>query len=205
MIKAILFAILFFVIGVIAFALLTPLLIHSADFKKLGQAAFPVILLVCGTTGFILGWRRHTNTRSETKAFAYQAAQLSWICPIIMYLILVADKQISSPMILDLVALVLIVVGLIFGIIALSGISKHGSKGLLAPAIVGIIINGILLLIFVTNFMAARARAQQHTSIEASPVVAAWFKNSPEPLTPIGAVSPHSRLTDMAARLSFCR
>ena len=31
-----------------------------------------------------------------------------------------------------------------------------------------------------------------------------WPNNSPEP-TPIGAVSPHSRLTDVAARLSFCR
>ena len=31
-----------------------------------------------------------------------------------------------------------------------------------------------------------------------------WPNNSPEP-PPIGAVSPHSRLTDWAARLSFCR
>jgi hypothetical protein len=204
MIKAILFAILFFVIGAVAFVLLTPLLIHGVDFRKLGQAAFPVILLVCGTAGFVFGWRRRMNAPPETKAFAYQAAQLSWICPIIMYLILVADKQISSPMILDLVALMLIVVGLIFGIISLSGISEHGSKGILAPAIVGIIINGLLLFIFVTNFMTARARAQQHTNIEASPVVVAWANNSPEP-TPIGAVSPHSRLTGWAARLSFCR
>jgi hypothetical protein len=49
------------------------------------------------------------------------------------------------------------------------------AKGILAPAIVGIILNGLLLFIFVTNFMAARARAmQQHSGIEASPVVAVW-------------------------------
>jgi hypothetical protein len=115
------------------------------------------------------------NTPSETKAFAHQAAKLSWVCPIIIFLLLVAGKQVSSPVILDLIALLLIVVGLLFGVIALFGISKHGTKGILAPAIVGIIINGLLLLIFVMNFMTARARAiQQHSSIEASPVVAVW-------------------------------
>ncbi len=85
------------------------------------------------------------------------------------------NRQIGARVIIELVALLLIVVGLIFGIIALFGISKHGTKGILAPAIVGIIINGLLLLIFVMNFMTARARAiQQHSSIEASPVVAMW-------------------------------
>jgi len=97
-------------------------------------------------------------------------------------------KQVSSPVILDFVALALIVVGLIFGIIALFGISRHGSKGILAPAVIGIIINGLLVFIFVTNFMAARARAQQQTGIEASPVVAVWSNNSP---APTAALSHH--------------
>jgi len=36
----------------------------------------------------------HTNmnTPSETKAFAHQAAKLSWVCPIIIFLLLVAGK-----------------------------------------------------------------------------------------------------------------
>ena len=58
MIKAILFAILFVIIGAVAFTLLAPLLFHGADFRRLGQTVFPVILLVCGTAGFIFGWRR---------------------------------------------------------------------------------------------------------------------------------------------------
>ena len=58
MIKAILFALLFVVVGGVAFALLAPLLFHGADFRKLGQAAFPVILLVCGGAGFVFGLRR---------------------------------------------------------------------------------------------------------------------------------------------------
>ncbi len=99
--------------------------------------------------------------------------------PNIFFLLLVAGKQAISPLILDLIGLLLIVVGLLFSIIALFGISKHGTKGILTPAIVGIIINGLLLFIFVTNFVAARARAQQHTGIESSAVVAVWSNKPP--------------------------
>jgi acyl carrier protein len=53
------------------------------------------------------------------------------------------------------------VAGLVLGVIALSGIRKYGAKGILAPAVVGIGINGLLLFIFVTNFVAARAKAQR--------------------------------------------
>lgn len=56
--KAILFAVLFTVIGAVAFALLAPLLIHGVDFRKLGAVAFPFIVLVCGGVGFIFGLRR---------------------------------------------------------------------------------------------------------------------------------------------------
>ena len=53
MIKAILFALLFVIVGAVAFALLAPLLFRGADFRKLGAAAFPVILLVCGGAGLL--------------------------------------------------------------------------------------------------------------------------------------------------------
>jgi len=52
------------------------------------------------------------------------------------------------------------VVGLFLGIIALFGIRKHGARGVLAPALVGIATNGVLLFIFATNFFAARAKAR---------------------------------------------
>ena len=58
MVKGILFALLFVVIGAVTFALLAPLALRGADFKKLGAAAFPVILLVCGGAGFLFGRRR---------------------------------------------------------------------------------------------------------------------------------------------------
>src|ERR1700722_539075 len=107
----------------------------------------------------------HMNTPTQPATFAHQAAKLSWVCPIIVFVLVTFGGHIGSRVIIELIALLLIVVGLIFGIVALFGISRHGSRGILAPAIVGMIINGLLLFIFVTNFMAARARAQQHGSV----------------------------------------
>ncbi|HKQ36729.1 MAG TPA: hypothetical protein VJ063_01550, partial [Verrucomicrobiae bacterium] len=52
---------------------------------------------------------------------------------------------VASPVIIDMVALLLISVGFLLGIVALFGISKHGTKGILAPACVGLLINGLLL------------------------------------------------------------
>lgn len=114
-----------------------------------------------------------TQPQPKAKSFSHQAARLSWVCPVILFVLLMFSRQIGAPVIIDLIGLVLILAGLISGIIALFGIPKQGSKGILASAIIGIIINGLLLLVFVTNFMAARARVmQQHSSIEASPIVA---------------------------------
>jgi hypothetical protein len=115
----------------------------------------------------------------STKSFSRQAANLSWICPIvtiIIFVLLILSRQTVPRKIIALVAsgaLCLIVIGLMFGIVALFGLSKHGTKGILAPAIVGIIVNGLLLSFVVTNFLTARLRAmQQHSGIETLPVVA---------------------------------
>ena len=102
-----------------------------------------------------------TPTPQKTTSFSHQAAKLSWVCPIIIFLLLTFGKQAGARAIIELVALLLMVVGLAFGVVALFGMPAHGKSGILAPAIAGIIINGLLLFIFVTNFLAARARAQQ--------------------------------------------
>jgi len=63
----------------------------------------------------------------------------------------------GAQVVIELVALLLMITGLILGIVALAGIPRHGAKGVRAPALVGIIINSLLIFIFVTNYMAARA------------------------------------------------
>jgi hypothetical protein len=115
----------------------------------------------------------------RTKSFSHLAATLSWVCPIItiiVFVLLIFGRQVVARKMFAGIAssvLWLVVVGLILGIVALFGISKHGTKGILAPAIVGIIINGLLLSFVVTSVITSRARRmQQHSSIETLPVIA---------------------------------
>lgn len=58
MIKALLFALLFVVAGLVAFAFIGPLFFHGEDARKAGAVAFPVVVLVCGGAGFVFGLRR---------------------------------------------------------------------------------------------------------------------------------------------------
>lgn len=55
MVRAIIFAVLFIVVGGILFALIAPLVFQGANMEKVGQAAFPIIAPVCGVIGFIVG------------------------------------------------------------------------------------------------------------------------------------------------------
>jgi len=106
----------------------------------------------------------------KTTAFSHQAAKFSWVCPIIVMLVMTFTQQIGHRVIIEMISLLLFLVSLVFGIIALFGIRAHGKSGILAPAIAGIIINGLLVVIFVTNFMAARARAQQQRGDVTAPI-----------------------------------
>jgi len=106
-----------------------------------------------------------------TKSFAHHAAKLSWVCPLFMVLLsAIFAKRVSSPVIIDLVCLLLIVVGFTLGIIGLFGMRRHGPRGILGHAMAGIMINGFLIFIFITNFIAAREKAQQHTGVGTAPV-----------------------------------
>jgi len=100
--------------------------------------------------------------KPPTKAFAYQAARASWLGPIVIFLMFAAGHQVVAQVVLELVALALIVAGICLGVAALCGIRKHGRKGILTPALVGLILNGLLLFIFITNFLAARHQAMSH-------------------------------------------
>jgi hypothetical protein len=101
------------------------------------------------------------TTPATTTSFAHQAAKTSWASALILILVLAVGRRVASPVLVDLLALGLIAIGFLSGLIALFGIPRHGAKGILAPAAIGLIINGLLLFIFFTNFYAARARAQR--------------------------------------------
>jgi hypothetical protein len=93
-----------------------------------------------------------TPTSPKTKSFSHRAATLGWICPVIsliIFALFIFDRHIVARKIIPFFvefALLLIAVGLVSGIVALFGVSKHGKKGILVPAIVGIVICGLLIL-----------------------------------------------------------
>ena len=109
-------------------------------------------------------------TTTEDTGFAHGAAKGSWVCTIVAVVLFQIGKRVGQPVIFELAGLLVIVVGLLLGIIALFGIPKYGAKGILGSALVGIAANGLLVFIFVTNFMAARAKAQR-TALDMPPAI----------------------------------
>ncbi len=59
----------------------------------------------------------------------------------------------------EIAALLLVCVGFLSGVVALATIPKYGSRNIFWPALVGIVINGLLLAIAIPNFLHARKLA----------------------------------------------
>jgi hypothetical protein len=112
------------------------------------------------------------------KPFALQAAQASVLSPLIAVgvsiVVNVGMGGQTSPlmgMITGGLSILLIVLGFVFGIIALSGVRRHGRKGILGRAIAGIIINGFLIAVMILSIpawrkAAARAKQAERQNIE---------------------------------------
>ena len=93
----------------------------------------------------------HEVLTRMVKSLAHHAAKASWACGVIGILLLVLGR--GAPVIVELAVPVLIIVGIICVIVAFVGIRKHGVKGILAPSLVGLLINGLLMSFFVFNFL----------------------------------------------------
>lgn len=85
-------------------------------------------------------------------------ARWSWLLVVIGIVVNGLVKRAFGAFAADLVVLALIVTGLALAILALARVRREGRAGILLPAIVGLVLNGLLVLIFVTNFFAYRAR-----------------------------------------------
>ena len=95
-------------------------------------------------------------------SWPHHAAKASWAAFVVVIVMLMFSGSVqAAKAILDLVAIILAVVGVLSGIVALFGISKYGIKKILWPALVGIILNGFLVFIWVMNFMRAFNAARQ--------------------------------------------
>ena len=110
------------------------------------------------------------------KPFAYQAAQASLLAPVISIVtsVIINGGGSLPPLargIAGISCIFLILLGFIFGIMALSGIRRHGKKGILGRAIAGLCINGILIVFMIASIpmykkMAERAKEMQSAKME---------------------------------------
>src|SRR4051812_46568245 len=96
-------------------------------------------------------------------SFAHSAAKLSWRAPLFLALSLMLLRG-GFPLVRDFLGCTTMVVGLTSAVIALAGIPKHGLRGLLAPALIGGLINTLLVLIFLSNFFAAPKTARSQVA-----------------------------------------
>src|SRR6202162_754387 len=105
---------------------------------------------------------------------AQQAAKASWLAPLIVIIFNFVIKNASLPasqtrsLVIAVVSLLFYLGGLVLAIYALSQVRSAGRKGGLAPALVGLILNGLFLLLVgfvaVSNFQGARTKAAQRQS-----------------------------------------
>jgi hypothetical protein len=96
------------------------------------------------------------------KSFAHQAALCSLAAPALAVLVGAAAHAISTPaaptprmtsIISGAICLLLIIVGFVAGIAGLCGIGKHGARGILGRSVSGLLINGLLLILFAFGFI----------------------------------------------------
>ena len=112
---------------------------------------------------------------SRRPSRAQQAAKASWLAPLIVVIFNVVLKNASLPasraraLVIAAVSLFFYLAGLGFAIYALSRVRAVGRKGVLAPALAGLVLNGLFLLlvglVVVPNLRRGRATAPQQQSL----------------------------------------
>ncbi len=97
--------------------------------------------------------------RSIDPAAFFQAAKTSWVTFVFAYFFSsIFDPRAPGELrlhrvIFGVTVVLFLVIGLLCGIFALCGIRKYGARGILTPAVVGIILNGLYLLVLVAAFV----------------------------------------------------
>lgn len=118
-----------------------------------------------------------TVPRAPAPPRAQQAAKASWMAPLIVVIfnfVLKSSLQRTGSRSLVIVvgSLVIYLVGLLLAIYALSQVKTAGRKGVLAPAIVGLLLNGLFLLLVGSVLLMNRGPRTQQSSLSSSTVSA---------------------------------
>jgi hypothetical protein len=92
-----------------------------------------------------------------------ELARASWIAPLIGVVVNVAmvGAQVSPTSKLKLIGGAFCLVGFLCGLVALCGIPKYGTKGILGSAILGLSITGLMIVLATIGFVAVKKRVAQ--------------------------------------------
>ena len=89
---------------------------------------------------------------AKTRTVGQQAAMASWMAPILVAMgnnLIASSGNRSAPMYMGFVSVALIAFGIILAAFALARVSKEGRKGILIPAIVGLVLNSVIFSFYV--------------------------------------------------------
>ena len=102
-----------------------------------------------------LGYGRKRSPAAEATdrpSFFHQAAKASWVAPLVALLLGFCTLDFrrqpgnkDAALAIGVVNVLLIVAGAGLAVAALFGVGKHGTAGILGPAILGLLINGFLV------------------------------------------------------------
>jgi hypothetical protein len=111
---------------------------------------------------------------AENPPFAKQAAKASWVAPLVAIVLGIAARAIiegnrdmdvetvrSIFVIVGAIAILIAALGLVLGLVALFGISKHGARGILIPSVIGILLSSAYLYLVVSTFLTVRRMANE--------------------------------------------
>jgi hypothetical protein len=112
-------------------------------------------------------------------------AKGSWLSSVMVILLLIFVGRVGGVFV-EIIAFLFLISGFSLGIFAL--VTRRKRKGILGHALIGITMNGLLLFIFITNFLAANAKARQSRSTASLSVV--------EQAGPRKASDPSGRLSE---------
>lgn len=113
-----------------------------------------------------------TSPAVQPPPLARRAATLSWILFLLALAVSALGRGLGLRLVADFLILLFLLTGFSAAVFALAGIKRHGRKGILLPALAGLVLNGLFLLVWITNFVAVRERAQSSSrSDRAVPVL----------------------------------
>lgn len=102
----------------------------------------------------------------DSKPLPFHLARASWVAPLLVILMNLLLKNAGGggqegarAVVVTLVATALYSIGFGCGLIALFAVKRHGRKGILIPALVGVALCGALLAVVATNFWSGYRRA----------------------------------------------